>query len=494
MTTNSFDIVVLGGELSGLIAATLCAERGYRVGLVRGETPPASYAIGDYTLPVEPFSLIGLDAPVVQKAIDELHFAHVLRRKTHDYQPSFQLVTPDARIDVNSDDDELARELGRELDRLIAEVDALPRDSAAISGGLDPLLSAGGLDGGGFRQRREHTRLMAQLGERAGELFGNGQPALIRALLAAPSAATCPLASDQLSDIVRLRSFDHWRRGTPRIDGDFAGLVDLLSEKFQNHGGEILDVTPTGLSYGWGGKVTAVNTRSGDKLGCNQLIAAMPIDELAVLLGDKGLKKVGATLEAFEPAAYRYTLNLVVDEAGIPEGMGRTVLCIGDVEAPLVRENFLRVQIGEADDRGRVVITASAICPRPDGSRTLEDELADLRVRIRESLELVMPFFSQHVLLVHSPHELSPAEGAAVKGEQSVGRAFAPRAIWRVERELGGGFVALPHQVGFKNLIMASAQVLPGLALEGEFAAGLSAARLAAQGAGKRKPPREVLG
>jgi hypothetical protein len=104
-----------------------------------------------------------------------------------------------------------------------------------------------------------------------------------------------------------------------------------------------------------------------------------------------------------------------------------------------------------------------------------------------------MPFFSQHVLLVHSPHELAPAEGSAA-GSQVINRAFAPRAIWRTTSDLGIGFVALPHQVGFKNMIMASPQVLPGLGLEGEFAAGLSAARLAAQGVGKRKPPREVLG
>lgn len=490
MTTHSFDIVVLGGELSGLIAATLCAERGYRVGLVRGETAPASYQLGEYTLPVEPFSLVGLDAPVVQKAIEELHFSHVLRRKTHHYDPAFQLVTPRARIDVNGDDDELARELGRELDR---EVNGLARDSAEIAEGLDALLASGGLETGGFRQRREHSRQVAQLGERASELFANGQDPLVRALLSAPAAATCPLAAEQLTDIVRLRSFDHWRRGTPRIDGDLAGLCDLLTEKFENHGGEVLDEVPTGLTYGWGGKVTAVATRSGDKLGLNQLIAAMPIDELAELLGDKGLKKVGANLDAFEPAAYRYTLNLVVDEAGIPEGMGRTVLCIGDVEAPLVRENLLRIHVGEPDDRGRVVVTASAICPQPGGSRTIEDELADLRVRIRESLELVMPFFSQHVLLVHSPHEIAPAEGSAA-GNETARRAFTPRAIWRAVRDLDNGFVALPHQVGFKNLIMASPQVLPGLGLEGEFAAGLSAARLAAQGAGKRKPPREVLG
>jgi hypothetical protein len=495
LATHSFDIVVLGGELSGLIAATLSAERGYRVALVRGEVAPTSYELGEHVLPVEPFSLVGLDTPVVQRAVEELHFSHVLRRKAHQHAPSFQLVTPDARIDVDGDDDELARELARELagiDRSV--VDDLPRESAAIVEGLDQLLPTGGLDTGGFRQRREHNRQLAQLGERAAELIRGQASPLIRALLAAPAAATSPLAADQVSDISRLRTFDQWRRGTPRIEGDFAGLCDLLLDKFQNHGGEIIDDRPVEVTHGWGGKVTALVTRSGDKLGANQMIAALAIDELAVLLGEKGLKKISEHVDAFLPAGYRYTLNLVVDEAGIPEGMGRTVLCVRDVEAPLSGDNFLRIHVGDTDDRGRVVITASAICPAQHGSRTVEDELADLRVEVRQSLELVMPFFSQHVVLVHSPHELAPAEGpAGAVTKQAMGRAFTPRPIWRVSN-LGNSFVALPHQVGLKNLIMASPQVLPGLGLEGEFAAGLSAARVAAQGVGKRKPHREVLG
>ena len=494
MATNSFDIVVLGGELSGLIAATLSAERGYRVALVRGETAPASYELGEFKLPVEPFALIGVDAPLIGRAIDELHFTHTLRRKLRRHSPAFQLVTRDARVDVGGDDDELARELARELDT--DALSSLPGEIAQLVSGLDPLLAAeGGLGGGGFRQRREHGRLLGQLADEAAALLERDQPPLIRALVAAPAAASCPLAGDQLSGqvgpLARLRTFDHWRRGTPRLAGDLAGLADLLIEKFASHGGEVLDERPTELTYGWGGKVTGVTTRSGDKLGANQVIAALSIDELGVLLGEKGLKKLGDTVHAFSPAGYRYTLNLVVDEAGIPEGMGQTVLCIGDVEAPLVGENFLRVQLDEPDDRARVVVTVSAICPTPDSSRTVEDELADLRVKIRQTLEVLMPFFSQHVRLAHSPHELAPAEGRDTGGV-ALGRAFAPRPIWRLD-EPASGFVALPHQVGFKNLVMASPQVLPSLGLEGEFATGLSAARLAAQGAGKRKPPREVL-
>lgn len=491
MATHAFDIVVLGGELSGLVAATLCASRGYRVALVGAKRRPDRYKCGAFSLPVEPFALVGLESPAVQRAVDELHFTHLLRRKIKAGGPGFQLVTPDARLDVVADDPALHRELERELgDGAAADLAAR---AAELARGLDAMLSGDDvIPPASSRRRREHARQLAAESQRASELLGAAPP-LVRALLAAPAAATCDLVPAEHNDLVRVRAFDAWRRGTPRIDGDLGGLREILLEKLQSHSGELIDDAPVELSYSWGGKVTGLELRSGDKLGTNQVIAAMPVDELAVLVGAKGMKKIGEPIDLFEPGGYRYTLNLVVDEAGIPEGMGRTVLCVGDLEAPLEGANFLRIQVGEPDDRARVVVSVAAICPAPQEHRTLEEEMADLRVGIREALEMVMPFFSQHLILAHSPHEASPPELRAGGDKPSPPlRALPPRPLWRAGAALEGLGV-LPYQVGLKNLTMGSSQVVPTLGLEGEFLVGLGAANLATQGAGKRKPAREVL-
>ena len=48
------------------------------------------------------------------------------------------------------------------------------------------------------------------------------------------------------------------------------------------------------------------------------------------------------------------------------------------------------------------------------------------------------------------------------------------------------GFCWLPHSTGVKHLLLASRQVLPGLGVEGELAAGWAAARLVLQTERKR--------
>jgi hypothetical protein len=58
--TNFYDVIALGDDLAGLIAATLCARRGLRVLVARTpESPPEDYRLGPYRLSREPMPLVG---------------------------------------------------------------------------------------------------------------------------------------------------------------------------------------------------------------------------------------------------------------------------------------------------------------------------------------------------------------------------------------------------------------------------------------------------
>ncbi len=494
MPTSTFDIVVLGDELSGLIAATLCASRGYRVALLAGESTPTSYKHGEFNLPIEPFAMIGLDSPAVNRAIDELHFTHLLRRKLRPTRIPFQLVLPSARIDVQGDDVVLLRELDRELAAGDRGFDRT-REASTVGRGLDAVFGGEAtVPATSFRAKREQAKLCASLEADAAGLLDAETTTLMRALWCAPAAISTRLWPDEQTALASLRAFDLWRQGAPRLEGNLGGLRELLLEKFESHGGEISNARPVELTYSWG-KVTGVTTRGGDEFGASHLIAAMPVDELAVLVGRKGHKKLEGTLAEFEPAGYRYTLNIVVDESGVPEGMGETVIAISDPEKPLIGDNLLGIFVGEPDDRARVVVTVTATCPTPPDSSHLGAEFANLRVGLRESLESVMPFVGQHTLLVHSPHESLPAEGREAVKNGAIEKPIAPRPVWRrIGQESTEPLGALPYQIGLKNLTMATEQVLPGYGLEGQFAIALSSARLATTGIGKPKTPKgEVL-
>jgi len=485
MPTNTYDLIVLGDDFAGLVAATLCSRRGMRVLLARTEERKLNYRLGPHRFPVRPLPFVGMASPAVRRVLEELHFDHLLKRRLRVHKPAFQLVGPDARIDVSADDVGLAKELERELDDPDPVRDGCQRASA-IAGSLDPVLGQDiAFPPAGFWERREVGRSATRLEEDAEAWFETlADNPFARSLIELPAVMGThgdPLA---LSAPARARAFDLWRQGTPRLSGDWHALSEVFLEKFTSHSGELRTVHPEAITYGWS-KATGVRLENGEELGANHIIAALPLEELQELAEDKRPKRLAQLAERIEPAGYRCTLNFLVSETGIPAGMAPTALVVCDTSAPLIGDNAFAVYRDEPDDSARVVVTVEAICPVPEPGQALEDALADLRVGLRERLENVMPFFSEHVLLAHSPHETTPAEGAS--GELALARPFAASPVWKSSIERYLGVSGVPYSVGVKNLTVASSQVLCGLGLEGDFAAGWCAARIACASAGKKR-------
>lgn len=485
MPTNSYDLIVMGTEPAGLVAATLCARRGMRVLLARTTRHRTDYQLGPYTLPARALPIAGMANPAISRVLEELHFDHTLKRKLRQESPSFQLVAPDARIDVTADDVAVQRELERELGDATGALAAFT-GADSISDQLDGVL---GLDATfpptGFWTRREVGRSESGIAdEAAGWLDGLSDDALARALVELPAALTCRTNPLALRPEACARAFSLWRRGTPRLAGDWTALEELFLDKLSNHSGEVRDVRIAEVTFSWG-KASGVRLESGEELGADQIIAAMPVAELDELVAAKRPKRLAQVTDKIAPAGYRYVLNLLVGEAGVPAGMARTVLFLADPEQPLIGDNALAIYVSEPDSEARVVITVEATCPAPDDGQPLTDLFADLRVRIRERLEQVMPFVGEHIFLAHSPLEPIPAEG--VEGVLELARPLAPLPLWSSSLESHLGLSAVPYDVGIKRLTVASSQVLCGLGLEGDFAAGWGAAKLASAGTSKRR-------
>ena len=485
MPTNTYDLIVLGDEFSGVVAATLCAARGMRVLLGTTGANPASYHVGPHRLPTRPLSFVGLTSPAIRRVIEELNFAHLLKRRLRECQPAFQFVGPNARIDVSGDDVELTFECQRDLENGDADaVLASCRTAREVSELLEPILGqAIAFPPEKFFDKREIGRCEAPLAL-AGEAVtvSTEGSAIARALVEAPAAVSVRADPRELSAICRARAFDLWRRGTAQLPGGYQTLREIFLDKFASHGGEVRAVAAEELSISWG-KVTGVMLREREELGAEQVIAAMPLDELQELTA-KVPKKMREVAEQFTPAAYRYTLNLVLSEAGIPEGIGSMVLFVNDPDEPLIGDNCIAVYIDEPDEEARVTVTAEAVCPAPGPNETLEGKFADLRIRLRERLEELMPFSSEHVLIAHSPHERTSAEGT--KHKVDLIDPTPPVPAWHTQGESLLGLAVAPYHLGIKRLTLASSQVMPGLGLEGEFEVGWCAALIACSGLKKK--------
>jgi phytoene dehydrogenase-like protein len=479
---ESFDVIVLGDELAGLVAATLCARRGMRVLLAQVAPRPASYTLGGVRLPTEPLLLPGLGSAGVRRVLEELHFHHLVKRKLRSATPAFQLVGPDCRIDIDADDAMLGRELGRELGEDHPALGQIER-AGQLSAALDRVLEGGALlPPSGFWAKRELGRLAGPLATDAAA-WGAGHGDVLGATLARlPAALSTSGPGDPTSDLAIARTLDLFRQGAPRLIGDLDALREMFLDKFVSHSGEVRVVEPASIGLSWN-KVQHLRLASGEELGTQHLIAAMPIAALEPLLEGKAARRIAELAATIAPAGYRTTLHLVLDAIGIPEGMGSLVFAVSDPEAPLGDGNAFVLHAAAPDDRARVVVTVQATMSIPTPGQDLDDQLAALRARLRRDLEMVMPFHGEHLRLCHSPNQAGAAEGTS----DELAVVAPPRPLWRPAADGALGLAGLDYATGIKHLTLASSQVLPALGLEGDLITGWTAASLASESTKTKK-------
>jgi hypothetical protein len=131
MTTLRSDVLVLGGTLGGLVAATYLARTGLRVVLVEEQAQSKRPA-----LLREPFLLSGLSRNgSLNRVLRELALPLLEQREFALDPIALQVVLPDARIDVAADDEEFALELDRfglaKPDEVLPWLDAVTRSAQA---------------------------------------------------------------------------------------------------------------------------------------------------------------------------------------------------------------------------------------------------------------------------------------------------------------------------------------------------------------------------
>lgn len=491
MITSYYDVAVLGSTLEGLLSGALLAKRGFRVIVIGQGTLPPRYAIADHDLPREPFSFTASQSPIARKLLAELALHQVFRRRARALDPAFQLVLPKHRMDLPPDQGNLDREVAREFPDIKRAIDDFHRQGERLSDELDGLLErVNQWPPEGFFDRREFARATATLSfDKKGQC-----PEVLSELpeqhpFRQGAGMPLPFASNmdvrQLSPLGQQRLYDAWRRGATHIDGGQAWLHRSLEEKIESRSGHVRPREQVEAILLKRGRISGIRLAgSGDPLGCGAIIAAVPIAKLLPLLPDRG-----AFGELFErwgeptPRYYRYTLNLVVDAAGVPAGMGRDVFVRIDPKQPPSDTNLVHIEHIASEHQGENLrlLTLSVLLTR----RNVEENpgyLGTLRERLLESVDGVLPFLEDHLRLIDSPHDGRGAHSCLD------GQAIAPLAPWTrgpsTMRQVYGypvrgalGLCALPVRTPIRRLYLCSEQVAPGLGMEGSFLAAWNASQ-----------------
>jgi phytoene dehydrogenase-like protein len=478
--SNSYDLVVLGDDLAALVCATLCARRGLRT-LVLGDDRPARYTLGPHKLPIDPVMWPVVPGSASDRVLKELHAELALRRKLREPKIAAQIVAPDLRIDLGADrlTGELEREVGEDAPAWTTRWDR----GTELARALDPLLaSEHAYPGVGFFERREVAKLSERAIADANAWWTDAQTSAPPASQIWRHLAAIALRHPAPSPLAITRAVDAWRTGPFPMRGDGDGIRELLVEKLTTAGGEVRAGRVTAMDVSWG-KISSLTLATGDELGAGQVVASRPPAELVELLGKKAPKRLTEIAAGMQIVGYRYTLNIVLDEAGLPEHMAPTVAVIAAPDKEPSGDAAFSIHLGETDDTGRVIATIAAVLATdgPVEADRLVAQCVALRNGLWKRLADVMPYFERHLVLAHSPFEPTAPQVPGGRGSYDVPRNL-PLAMTPVWAES-----AMTYTTGLKNLTLTGDQVLPALGVEGSLASGWSAAKVACAIAGKKK-------
>ena len=464
--TSFYDVVVIGDELAGAAAAGHLARRGLRV-LVVCSAPVERDALGPYLVPRAPLTLTGLEAPALKRLVADLNLLQLLRKRVEPNQPAYQVLLPDARLDVSVTD--LPRELSRELPSQAAAYDRFSARAATTSATLESqVVEDVTLPPDGFWDRRDLKRMAARLppdGEDA------GLPPEARMIAALPLRFAVDL--DEPGAIALDRISDLYRRGTWSLDGGREALRALLLERVRTYSGEVRYDTARGLVTRRR-RVTgvAIGVRE-EEVGCSQVICAMPAAELLRLLPEAPPRRL-ADAASLEATWHRYLLHVVAPPEALPDALGRLAFSVRDPAAPLEGANLIALHVSSTQGRQQAVITVEALARDPSIAA-----LHTLRAGVRAHLETLIPFLDRHLLAAWSPHDGLPPERLPASAAADLPAPSPMAAVWSLPAPRALGVCGIPHATGLKHVLFANRQVLPGLGFEGELVCGWGAARLA---------------
>ena len=455
---STYDVIVTGDGLAGLVAAALCARHRLRVLVASG--PPAAPVMQDgVSLPRMPLAFAVAASPALGRVATALGIVQTIRRRTRAHSPSFQIALPDARLSVTGDKDRFERELARELPGDKDALLALFRDAGEVSRNLDTVLGQDiSLPPAGFWEKRELRYWDTQLP------FSDAAPPAAAptgsvpwAVLSAPGALTLDVDPRALSPIAAARAFVRWREQSARLEGGEAFVRQILTDKLRAHDAGALASRPaTGLVTRMRRIHGVTLGDSGELHGARHVIVTQPPDEAARLL-ERVPRRLEQVRGEVRPTAVRTALHLGIAARGVPVGLGPVCFVVRDPAAEPFGASAFALWTGAPDSRGRVVCTVTANLPLAPDDDDLPGALEKLGDELLVALEEIMPFYRDHLLFVSGPDAIDP--------------------LWTSPSPRFLGVSAAPYEAGVKHLVFAGRSTLPGLGLEGELAAGWCAAR-----------------
>jgi len=472
MSLNFCDLLVLGSDLSGVMAATLLAKRGMNVLVLddENENEPCANL------------LTGLGSRSFKSLLGKLMIPDTKLQMLHENKVACQIVLPKHRLDMHRSRPLLLKEIEREFPQERETVEELLREIDALrEGHLDELLSMFPVLEA--KEKKRFIRWVQSLpGEKTLSLWAKLSPELqcvFKAQIRFLSRS--PLIEPILFQLMLFLPPE--ASGSFSVRGGAREIKKLFFDKLDYFGGMVHPLGDEPFSFVTKrSEIKAVQlprynfpTRCRFVLGntnIQSLYSALPSTFFSFLTG-RDQKKVAE----LQPAERHGLVQYEVPKDILPVPMKENVICITDPTAPLSGSNYLEINVHplpKAVTDSDTLMTNSYLLSQDSAS-----PFESLHGQIDAGLHRLIPFADNRLRRVF------PGVQVAAEAVGETAPLFPPQDETvvlerilqkRVSYEPSFFFPTLDSP--YKNLFVLGPNVLDWMGLEGKMLAALRAVEL----------------
>lgn len=472
-----YDVLVIGSDLSSMIAALTSARAGFKTVLVMEGEPEMAYRENGYTFPFHSKPLFGhLNRQKFSQLFENIDVSGTDISRNENRGPLFQIILPGHRIDRFQDQqtfiDDLIREyptkkqaiehFHRNIQKTADLVDSwIDEDLNDRSGFLDKMIK--------FMKRLPHTITGKFTLMNLSKEFDGSLRRIISAQLAYLSHLE--MTKDHFS-FPEAYLLGLPNRGLFCARGGLMSWMSQLRLLFQHYGGTLIDGCST-IRIETQPAVTVDLEKEGtpSTLRGKKLIVSSQWEKLEILLPSKKiLPETNRPFSSIRVASYPFCLHIGVRDECLPESMAPYAALLLDHKNPLVKGNFAFLQTslqGDVDraPEGRRAITATVYLAESP-LRLSDQDLKNVATELIDSLEFFLPFLRESIDFLRVDQSISFSR----KCQEIVSRIYQSR------RQPFWGLKILVPKTRLPNVTLTGGILRPGIGFEGEILAGLDAA------------------
>ncbi len=477
-----YDTVVIGNDLSSLVAAAIISHHGRKTVLLCEGDARHVYSDYGYTFNIDPMPLTGFGpGETCSRLLASLGIPVTECSGLQLLNPGIQIILSDHRIDCFNGMEELLNDMEREFFGERSEIRRLYTSVLKISNLIEqrmtekPYVFPTTLDEFISVLKGIPVILKERLSLTKRSKTISKNPSLARVFEA--KSAVLSNCSNSAKSPVSISSAYALSLPLKGLYNHVAGnetLRGLLESAFETSGGHLIkncSVMRININREIDVDVSIPDTLS--QISGRNLIMSTKWEKLKLLLlNDRKFKRMERRLKSVRSAYYPFTLHMGILDRCIPAKTAIYIAIVIDENRPVMDDNLVFVEISARDCKDRAPAGKRALSAtiflRESPLVLTNDELKEVSQVVFCALEKFLPFLRENLdfLNIGMSIELSR------KCQELVNHKYA------MQSDSFFGMSSISNKTPHRNVFMTGEMLLAGLGFQGEIISGINAANL----------------